>query len=169
MNIVSKKIVLIGDFGVGKTSLIRRFVENAFSDEYLTTIGVKISRKSVALTEASTTVQLMIWDIEGRTDIKAIAASYLLGAAGGIVVADLTRRETVEMLEQHIAQFASLNPGSPLIIALNKSDLAAEEDDDVARLSALPTVSAVYVTSAKSDENVEALFFELAARMVGHA
>lgn len=169
MNIVSKKIVLIGDFGVGKTSLIRRFVENAFSDEYLTTIGVKISRKRVELTELSEAVQLMIWDIEGRTDIKAIAVSYLLGAAGGIVVADLSREETLQTLDQNIEQFASLNPGAPLIIALNKSDLTGTEDDVLHRLCALPEVTAVYVTSAKADENVETLFYELASRMVSHA
>lgn len=169
MNTVSKKIVLIGDFGVGKTSLIRRFVENAFSDEYLTTIGVKISRKHIEPAEGNEAVQLMIWDIEGRTAIKAVAASYLLGAAGGIVVADLSRKETLESVNQHIGQFASLNPGSPLVVALNKSDLAKPDDGTLAVLEAMPEVAAVYVTSAKDDENVEMLFGDLASRMVAHA
>lgn len=71
METVSKKICLIGDFGVGKTSLIRRFVENQFSDEYLSTVGVKISRKPVDIPGGSV-VQLLIWDLEGRTNLKPI-------------------------------------------------------------------------------------------------
>ena len=80
MSIIAKKICLIGDFNVGKTSLIRRFVENKFSDRYLTTIGVKISRKSITIEATEQQVNLLIWDIEGQTKEKAIPNNYLQGA-----------------------------------------------------------------------------------------
>ena len=100
MSIISKKICLVGDFSVGKTSLIRRFVENKFSDRYLSTVGVKISRKSIEVETAiaSQLVNLLIWDIEGQTKFQSIATSYLKGASGSIIVADITRPETLEHL-----------------------------------------------------------------------
>jgi small GTP-binding protein len=80
---ISKKICLVGDFGVGKTSLIRRFVDRQFSDEYLSTVGVKISRKTLELEgvrqQDQLNLQLLIWDLEGHTKFKAIAPSYLQG------------------------------------------------------------------------------------------
>jgi GTPase SAR1 family protein len=84
MATVSRKIGLVGDFGVGKTSLIRQFVERQFDDRYLSSVGVKISRKFVELPTQSGQpehdLQLVIWDIEGQTRFKAIAPSYLQGA-----------------------------------------------------------------------------------------
>ena len=84
---------MLGDFGVGKTSLIRRFVERSFSDEYLSTVGVKISRKTVTVPELSQDIDLLIWDIEGQTKFKAVAPSYLQGAAAVIIVGDVTEQQ----------------------------------------------------------------------------
>ena len=97
MSEITQKICLLGDFSVGKTSLIRRFVENKFSDEYLSTIGVKISRKSVdvKIETKEHRVNLLVWDLEGKTKFKAITPSYLKGASGAIVVGDLTRSDTI--------------------------------------------------------------------------
>lgn len=159
MTAISKKIVLIGDNAVGKTSLIRRYVENQFSDAYLTTIGVKISRKQVST--AARELQLLIWDVEGQKNAQAIAAAYISGAAGAIVVADLSRPETFEALPDLIAGFRKLNAKSPVIIALNKCDLdtAATPPDT---LLSLDGVIAWFRTSAKSGENVEAMFVKMA-------
>lgn len=163
MKQVSKKVVMLGDFSVGKTSLIRRFVENAFSDEYLTTIGVKISRKNIPLPEHDIVVQLLIWDIEGQTQIKAIPSHYLVGAAGGIVVADSTRPETLATLGGHIEHFRQINPAGPLLVALNKCDLQPLESEAFARMRASHAgVRRWFATSAKSGENVDMLFAELA-------
>ena len=95
MAMISKKICMVGDFSVGKTSLIRRFVDRQFSDKYLSTVGVKISRKAVELEGGEgdkKTIQLLIWDIEGQTKFKAIAPSYLQGSKGVIIVADVSRQ-----------------------------------------------------------------------------
>jgi small GTP-binding protein len=170
MSVIARKICLIGDFGVGKTSLISRFVDRQFSDQYLSTVGVKISRKMIDLENAGTqtVLQLLIWDIEGSTKFKAIAPSYLQGAKGAIVVADVTRPETLDHVSEHVERFISLNPQGVFIIALNKSDLI-----DTDQLDALlkhsqnyqPSVLSIYPTSAKTGSHVDQLFQTLAQNL----
>ena len=173
MAMISKKICLVGDFSVGKTSLIRRFVEDKFSDRYLSTVGVKISRKYVEVTTPtgdSQSVHLLLWDIEGQTKFQAIATNYLRGASGSIIVADLTRPETLESLQKHLDLFLSVNPQGLATIAFNKSDLAVEEK--LARITQLynfddhPQVIATYITSAKTGDCVEMMFTKLAENMI---
>lgn len=174
MSTVSKKICLVGDFGVGKTSLIRRFVERQFSDQYLSTVGVKISQKQISLPvnpeQKIQSLQLMIWDLEGHTKFKTIAPSYLRGSSGAIIVADVTRQETMERVEEHIKLFLSINSQGFIIIAFNKSDLFDEEK--VAQLlttynfSEQPRVISTYATSAKTGKDVDLIFEKLAYKIV---
>ncbi len=170
---ISKKICLVGDFNVGKTSLIRRFVERQFSDQYLSTVGVKISRKSVQLEEVAgkknVEVQLLIWDLEGSTKFKAIAPTYLQGSKGVIIVADLTRSETIEHIQDHVKLFLSINPKGQIIVALNKSDLV--DDAKIAKIMAsnqteLEKISVIYNTSAKTGKNVDEIFQTLTAKIM---
>ena len=153
----SYKVVLVGAFGVGKTSLIRRFVENSFSEEYLSTIGVSISKKTIG------DATIMIWDIEGHTEFKPIYKQYLLGAKGFIIVGDLLRDETILQLSNHIALCHEVVKDAPICIALNKSDmphnLNSEELSSIKALS--PSVIEVLKTSAKSGDAVEELFLKL--------
>lgn len=166
MATVSKKICLVGDFGVGKTSLIRRFVENQFSDEYLSTVGVKISRKSVSLQEAGS-VQLLVWDLEGRTNLKPIVAQHMKGASGAIIVGDLTRSETIERIAEHIHQFLDVNPQGYTIVAFNKADLVDEEKrPESIEFAEADRVIATYKTSAKTGEHVDEMFELLAHQMM---
>jgi small GTP-binding protein len=164
---ISKKICMVGDFSVGKTSLIRRFVDDQFSDNYLSTVGVKISKKIITLEDNA--VQLLVWDIEGSTKYKAIAPSYLQGSGGVLIVADVTRPETVENLSQHIQLFLSVNPKGWIVIALNKADLL--EENKVAKLLQLNQFSeqsqviAVYPSSAKTGQHVDEIFSKLASQM----
>ncbi len=174
MSTLSKKMCLVGDFGVGKTSLIRRFVDRQFSDQYLSTVGVKISRKNVELEQAEQpakkNVQLLIWDLEGHTKFKAIAPSYLQGASGAIIVADLTRQETVENLGERIQLVLSVNPKAVLIVALNKADLVDEEKlaklAQSVQFTEKQRVIAIYTTSAKTGKDVDEMFQKLAKKMV---
>jgi small GTP-binding protein len=126
MPIISKKICLIGDFGVGKTSLIRRYIDRQFSDQYLSTIGVKISQKNIDFINPNCPdqkLQLLIWDIEGQTKFQAIARNYLEGAQGAIIVADLNRKDTIDNIPAHIKLVTSVNPkGLVLMVAINKID-----------------------------------------------
>jgi small GTP-binding protein len=174
MATISQKMCMIGDFGVGKTSLIRRFVDRQFSDQYLSTVGVKISRKAVELEQSgdnpAKVVQLLIWDLEGHTKFKAIAPSYLQGAKGALVVGDVSRSETIDRLCEHIQLFLSVNPGGVIILALNKTDLVdpqkLETLVELARNQQTNQVLAVYKTSAKTGENVDEIFRTLALKMI---
>ncbi|MEL6908760.1 MAG: GTP-binding protein, partial [Cyanobacteria bacterium J06598_4] len=122
MSTITQKICLLGDFNVGKTSLVRRFVEDKFSDRYLSTVGVKVSRKLVHVRTDRDIHQLnlLIWDLEGNTKFKSITPSYLKGASGSIVVADLSRSDTFKNLNQHLQLFFEINPKGKVIVALNK-------------------------------------------------
>ena len=160
---------MVGDFGVGKTSLIRRFVDREFSDQYLSTVGVKISRKPLELKgvkQEKLNLQLLIWDLEGHTKFKAIAPSYLQGSSGAIVVADVSRYETLDRIPEHIQLFLSVNPKGTLIIALNKSDLIEPEKleklTQLIQMHNLERVAGVYQTSAKTGSYVDDIFQQLA-------
>ncbi|CAN1212746.1 GTP-binding protein [Tumidithrix helvetica PCC 7403] len=165
---------MIGDFGVGKTSLIRRFVDRAFSDQYLSTVGVKISRKMIELSDNNqqdkVDLQVLIWDIEGSTKFKAIAPSYLQGSKGALIVADVTRPETIANLSQHIQLFLSINPKGYAIVALNKADLVEPEKLakllEIYQFSDQSRVLAVKATSAKLGDGVDQIFHKLAYSMV---
>ncbi|MEW6495663.1 MAG: Rab family GTPase [Cyanobacteriota bacterium] len=165
MAIISKKICMVGDFGVGKTSLIRRFVDRQFNDQYLSTVGVKISRKLIE----SVNLQMLIWDIEGHTKFKGIAPSYLQGASGALIVADVSRIETIERIPEHVQLFLSINPKGSLIIALNKSDLIDDEKltklVQMVELQKLERVSKIYQTSAKTGAYVDEIFEKLAYQL----
>jgi small GTP-binding protein len=127
MPVISKKVCLIGDFGVGKTSLIRRYIDRQFSDQYLSTIGVKISQKNIDLINSDCPdqkLQLLIWDIEGQTKFQTIARNYLEGAQGAIIVADLNRQDTVDRIPEHMELVNAINPkGLILMVAINKIDI----------------------------------------------
>lgn len=170
--IITKKICLLGDFNVGKTSLVRRYIEDRFSDEYLSTVGVKVSRKSLGV-ETNTDIQqisLMIWDLEGNTKFKSITPNYLRGASGSIIVADLTRNETIKNLDRHLQLFSEINPKGKAVIAFNKADLIPAEK--LAKLvenyqSQNPErVLGIYTTSAKTGDLVEEIFQKIATTIV---
>src|SRR5690606_7159431 len=95
MTVLEKKICMMGAPGVGKTSLVRRFVDSVFSEKYLSTIGVKIDKKSVAVED--TTLNLMLWDLQGEERYQWVRLQYLRGASGYILVADGTRPDTLEI------------------------------------------------------------------------
>jgi len=176
--VISQKMCLVGDFGVGKTSLIRQFVDRQFSDKYLSTVGVKISRKLVSITtsiekaakEDLKQLQLIIWDIEGSTRFQGIAPSYLQGAKGALIVGDVTRQASMQNLKGHVQLFQSINPHSHVIIALNKVDLITAHEKEIL-FQSIPTEFAelkvlVKATSAKTGEGVDEIFQTLAYQML---
>ena len=122
----SKKVVLVGHFGVGKSSLIRRFVQNEFSDDYLVTIGVHILKKVITINNDQTTV--IIWDIEGKEDIQKVRSSYLMGSSGFIYVIDPTRIHTYQNLNEELKFIAKNYSKIPVVTVANKSDLINLDD-----------------------------------------
>lgn len=163
---VQKKICMLGSFSVGKTSLVRRFVESIFSDTYLTTVGVKIDKKVLRVGDQDVT--LMLWDLYGEDEFQRLRMSYLRGAAGFLFVADGTRRATLDKV-MAIKEEAEKALGTvQFIIALNKSDLADQWEIEPEKESELASRGwNVIRTSAKSGESVEQAFHALAKAMLG--
>ncbi len=167
---ITKKICLVGDFGVGKTSFIRRFVESQFSDSYLSSVGVKISRKSVDIynMQERHIVQLIVWDLEGSNKFKKIAATHLQGASAAIIVGDVTRQETLENMTKHLDLFSSVNPQGLIAVAFNKADLVDEETIDYIlnkyQFKSQPVMK--YVSSAKTGLSVNKIFENLARTII---
>lgn len=163
MDTIQKKICLIGDFAVGKTSLVRRFVENRFDDKYLSSIGVKISRKTVLFD--SYRLNLLIWDLAGSDTIPVIESGYMRGAAGAILVCDLTRPETLNTFQRLAEQFRTQNPKAILVGVGNKADLPDRHRFDQNELKSVGQqigCLATFVTSAKTGQQVEETFQTLA-------
>ena len=162
---LQKKICLLGSFAVGKTSLARRFVHSAFSEQYHTTIGVKIDRKEVEVN--GHTVKLLIWDIHGDDEFQKVRASYLRGMSGYFLVADGTRPETMETIAM-LNELANETVGDiPFILLINKADLVNEwriPDEELAALKAKGWI--IHRTSAKSGDHVEESFHQLTERML---
>ncbi len=162
--IASKKIVLLGHFGVGKSSLIRRFVENTFTEDYKVTIGVHISKKTVEISNGKDTVTLIIWDLEGHDDIKKTRSSYLLGTHGFIYVFDLSRPVTFENLKSEVTFLKDNFPNIPLKVVGNKLDLV--NTSYLKQYDAIFKLLVDFFTSAKSGSKVESLFSKLAEDLI---
>lgn len=174
---VAKKIALLGDSAVGKTSLIRRYVFDQFEDSHIATIGSKVAMKRMRVPRPDRTVdlKLMIWDLIGREGYRALHARTFAGVHGAILVADLTRGETLESLERYwIPSLMKVVDSVPLVFACNKSDLSEEFEFQPVELrelasryndglgGVLPSGSETYYpTSAKNGSNVERVFESL--------
>jgi small GTP-binding protein len=161
---LQKKICLLGAFGVGKTSLVRRYVDSIFSDAYLTTVGVKIDKKM--MTVGSEQMALILWDIAGEDEIAAVRVSYLRGAAGYLLVVDGTRPETLETAASIHKRIVAEVGAVPFAVLLNKSDLLEDWAIAPERIEVLEAAGWTFRrTSAKTGVGVEETFEELAARL----
>lgn len=163
---IKKKICLFGAFGVGKTSLIAKFVFNVFSGKYLSTVGVKVDKKLLSLGPGKD-LMMMVWDLEGRDDYLSVSDSYLRGMSGYLLVADGTRPDTLESIRQIQSSFAGLFAGIPSALLLNKADLHSEwrvGEGDCAEFRA--SGLEIARTSAKDGTGVEESFVDIARRML---
>ncbi len=168
----SYKVVLMGDSGVGKTSLIRRYVRSYFDEGYLATIGTTVSKhvEVVCLEDGkSVEVGLTIWDIMGSKKVmELLGDAYFYGARGALAVFDVTRRETLEGLGDWIQAAHREDPRMPILVLGNKSDLEAQrrvsEDEvrDYCRDLGCPYLP----TSAKTGFNVETAFRQLCRELL---
>ncbi len=162
---ISKKVCMLGGFAVGKTSLVARFVHGVFSEKYLTTIGVKIDKRTVRVDQDD--VDLVVWDIYGEDDYQRLRLSYLRGASGLLLVADGTRRDTLDIAKglrltarDHLGAVAA-------VLVINKADLAASWEISADEVDALRVQGwTVLETSAKTGDGVEAAFEALAQQML---
>lgn len=163
---VSKKIVVLGHFGVGKTSLIRRFVEDSFTDNYVVSIGVHITKKVVEI-DANKSVSFILWDLEGTDDLDLIRDSYLLGTHGIVFVFDVTRPSTFQNINKDLKIVQEKIPKAPLLVVGNKSDLVVATELEA--LLQRNSISADFLTSAKTGGEVNEMFMKLGILLTKHA
>lgn len=162
---IKKKIVMLGAFAVGKTSLVQRYVNSIFADKYHTTIGVKIDRKVVEIDGQD--VNLLLWDIHGEDEFQKVKKTYILGASGYFLVADGTRKHTLSSCDYLNDLAMSAVGNAPFILLINKSDLRDEWEIDDATIKDIESRGwEVILTSAKTDELVEEAFTLLANKMI---
>ena len=157
---INKKICMVGAFAVGKTSLVKQFVDSIFNEKYHTTIGVKIDKKVVEHSDKTT--QLMIWDIEGVDAFTDLNPSYLRGASGILLVLDGTREQSLESAKRLKKLIVAVLGNIPILLIMNKSDLEEDwqfslKDTDVLEISEQNTFTA----SAKTGQNVENVFVRI--------
>lgn len=165
MAALKKKICLLGSFGVGKTSLVARFVHSLFSDKYHTTVGVKIDKKVVAVNGDEVT--LMIWDMAGEEDGAPVKLNQVRDASGYLLVADGTRRKTLDVARDIQQRVESEIGRQPFLLLVNKVDLRDTwevKDSEWSELTA--TGWTVLETSAKTGEHVEEAFLALTSSIL---
>jgi small GTP-binding protein len=168
MNMISpalqKKVCVLGGFSVGKTSLIRRYVQSIFSETYITTVGVKIDKKTLDL--AGRLVSLILWDVAGEDDMASFRMTYLRGAAGYLLVADGTRPSTLDVALSLRDRVEAAYGPLPCALLVNKNDLTDQWTIDGADLESLRQKGWwVRPSSARTGEGVEDAFKDLAVRV----
>ncbi len=162
---IKKKICMLGAFSVGKTSLVQRFVKSIFSEKYMTTVGVKIDKKSV--TANGQQMDLLLWDIYGEDEFQKVKTSYLRGASGYFLVVDGTRSITLDTAFLLRERTEDAIGKVPFIILFNKSDIEDEWEIDSQAVEKLSDDGLTVIrTSAKTGLGVEEAFLALAEKML---
>jgi small GTP-binding protein len=162
---VIKKICLLGDGGVGKTSLIGRYVLNSFSDEYIVSFGTKVSKKVIEYDDAQLT--MMIWDILGQKSQKSLHGAYYNGANGALLVCDNTRPETLQNLTGWKGDLVEVTGNVPMVPIVNKADLPTQLDPvAVAKMQSALGREFLF-TSAKTGIGVQEAFQALGRQLLG--
>jgi small GTP-binding protein len=163
---LTSKVCIVGEYAVGKTSLSERFVNQHFSEEYLTTVGVRIDTKIVEAPPLRAPQKLVIWDVAGTDRFGATEFAYLRGAAGYVFVADGTRPETLETALGLNDQIEEQYGRQARVLLLNKKDMDAQWGlTPTAIEDAGGKFDAVFLTSAKTGDEVEAAFECVAERI----
>jgi small GTP-binding protein len=165
---MAKKICIIGEAAVGKTSLIRRFVLDKFDDRYIATIGTKTSAKEVqvSLGEEVTYIKFQIWDILGLRSFSSIQKNAYKGADGAFIVVDITRKGTINTLDRWLYSLYKEAGEIPVVVLGNKVDL--DPDFHKSEITQLVTDYGFpcFLSSARTGENVNKAFSKLGRMIV---
>jgi len=165
---IQKKICMLGSFGVGKTSLVARYVKGIFNAKYLTTVGVKIDKKELKVGDQD--VLLLLWDLAGEDSRSQVQTSYLRGAAGYFLVCDGTWSETLLSAKSIHKRALEAVGDIPCMLIVNKSDLWNKWQITAPELEQLVAEGwKIQVTSAKTGDGVEEMFTKLATELLRKA
>ncbi|MEW5760885.1 MAG: DUF835 domain-containing protein [Candidatus Thermoplasmatota archaeon] len=164
---MQKKICILGDPGVGKTSLVVRFVYNLFDESYISTVGANVYTKDVDISSPTLAkkikMKLAIWDLAGQLMFTDVNSSHYQGAEGALVVCDITRKKTFENISRWLHNFQKYAKNAPVIMLVNKSDMSNQKEVGIQDCEKFSSIygSKYFLTSAKSGENVEEAFRDL--------
>jgi len=161
------KLVLLGEANVGKTSLVYRFIENKFRENYKSTLGVNLLKKDMELDKYGS-VSAQIWDLGGQESFKSLRKLYLEGANGALLVYDMTNKKSYEKLDEWVQSFREARVDAPIILIGNKSDLKNQmtiTESEAKEYAAVNNLG-IIITSAKTGHNVEEAFIELASKII---
>ncbi|EFJ06652.1 rab family GTPase [Selaginella moellendorffii] len=166
MNHMQAKLVLLGDMGAGKSSLVLRFVKGQFFDYQESTIGAAFLTQTLAVNE--TTVKFEIWDTAGQERYHSLAPMYYRGAAAAIIVYDITNAESFARAKKWVQELQRQgNANLVMALAGNKADLAAKRKIETQEGQSYADENGLFFmeTSAKTAENVNELFYEIARKL----
>ncbi|KAI8869971.1 ras-domain-containing protein [Ramicandelaber brevisporus] len=160
------KIVIVGDMSTGKTSLLRRLVDQTFTERTMHTIGVEFSTKNITI--GRHVIRAQCWDTAGQERFRTITKGYYRGAAGAVLVYDIAKRSSFTHLARWIADLRSLaSPNTVIYVVGNKADLADEREVSFEEAQQFCSDNGVLFTeaSAKTGAHVEEMFTELARQI----
>ena len=167
------KICLLGDGNVGKTSIVYRYIENRFSRDFKSTLGVNLLKKKVILTEganAGKICSIQIWDLGGQNAYRKLRKLYLEGSQGALVVFDVTSQSSFDHLDDWIESLIEIRGNNvPMILIGNKIDLEANRvitDQQTQKLADKYNNIPIKFTSAATGEKIEAAFIELIQHII---
>lgn len=164
---VELKILIIGESGVGKTSILQRFIEDNFKGSFASTIGVDFRSKKIQV--GNKEVELQIWDTAGQERFFSITKSYYRGSDGVFLTFDISSESSFKNTEKWVSTIKSrVEKDVPIFLLANKKDLVPESGlEALATIKSIKELSAQlhmpwYATSAQSGENIEEIFIDIA-------
>jgi small GTP-binding protein len=165
---ISRKIMLLGEFGVGKTSLIRRLVEGRFETEYKSTFGVELYRVPIAQAgpNRDQAIELIVWDTDGNFGQSIFRHVYIKGASAALIIGDLKRRVTLDAMVSLAESFQEALPGRHFSFVANKFDLISDGEAAELPIKLREARQPVLLTSAKTGANVEDTFIDAATSIL---
>lgn len=161
------KIVLLGDYSVGKTAIAQRYHTNAFEHEYRPSIGVDILSRHLPLGQED--VQLQIWDMSGQTEFRRLRQQYLEATDCALIIFDLTRRSSLDAVPSWVEEAREFNPKLPAVLVGNKADMTETRtvtEKEAAGLAKSLRMLFYVETSAKSGDNIDQVFKEVARQLI---
>ena len=163
------KLILIGSSGVGKSSILQRYVQKIFNTEYTCTIGVDFFMKTNNIRDKS--IKLQLWDTAGTEKFKSITTGYYRGANAAFVVFDLTSKPSFDSVSEWIENYYKYsNPDSEKHVVLigNKSDLKENREITKEQIDSFVMNNKIkyFETSAKNGENIEECFYFIAEKLM---